>query len=121
MAPQGVSALFLCTLYSWHRPLPCLSLPTALLACKPHSPQNYCLLIGDAAHAVVPFYGQGMNASLQDVEHLNRLLDDHHDDWDAVMPIYTRLRQPEGNAISDLSHRFARGPPGGTRQLAMWS
>jgi len=69
----------------------------------------YTLVIGDASHAIVPFYGQGMNASLEDVTELDRLLDAHanpdgSDNWDETLPEYSRSRKPNADAISDLSH-----------------
>lgn len=60
-------------------------------------------LIGDAAHAIVPFYGQGMNAGFEDCYVLNKLLDKHNDDWDEVLIEYEHLRKPDGDAIADLA------------------
>ena len=59
--------------------------------------------MGDAAHAIVPFYGQGMNAGFEDCTYLNALLEEHHDDFDKVLPEYTRLRKPAGDAILQLA------------------
>jgi 2-polyprenyl-6-methoxyphenol hydroxylase and related FAD-dependent oxidoreductases len=61
------------------------------------------LLIGDAAHAVVPFYGQGMNAGFEDCRILNKLLDEHIDDWDKVLDRFQELRKPDADAIADLA------------------
>jgi len=64
------------------------------------------MLIGDAAHATVPFYGEGMNGSLEDVRVFLELLDEHGDsDMNAVLDRYTELRVPAGNALVDLSLR----------------
>lgn len=60
-------------------------------------------LIGDAAHAIVPFYGQGMNAGFEDVRVLSELLDKHADDWAATLPEYSRLRKPNGDAVGALA------------------
>jgi len=60
-------------------------------------------LIGDAAHAIVPFYGQGMNCGFEDCTVLNALLDEHGDDWDKVLPAYQQARKPNGDAIADLA------------------
>ncbi len=57
-------------------------------------------LIGDAAHAIVPFHGQGMNCGFEDCHDLNALLDEHHDDWSAVLPAYEALRKPNAEAIA---------------------
>ncbi|MCZ8354848.1 MAG: NAD(P)/FAD-dependent oxidoreductase [Cyclobacteriaceae bacterium] len=64
---------------------------------------NKTILIGDAAHAIVPFYGQGMNAGFEDCRRLNELLDKHADNWDLVLPEYQHLRKPDGDAIAQLA------------------
>ncbi len=61
------------------------------------------LLIGDAAHAIVPFYGQGMNAGFEDCRVLNALLDHYADDWQQVLPEFQRLRKPDADAVSWLA------------------
>ena len=60
-------------------------------------------LIGDAAHAVVPFFGQGANASFEDVVELDRCLDDCDGDWATAMPEYERRRIDNANAIADMA------------------
>lgn len=65
--------------------------------------KNKTLLIGDAAHAIVPFYGQGMNAGFEDCRELNALLDQHHDDWEKVLPAFQQLRKPNADAIAQLA------------------
>lgn len=65
--------------------------------------RNKTLLIGDAAHAVVPFYGQGMNCGFEDCRVLNDLLNEHKDNWTDVLPAYQELRKPDGDAISELA------------------
>jgi kynurenine 3-monooxygenase len=65
--------------------------------------KNKTILIGDAAHAIVPFYGQGMNAGFEDCRRLNELLDKHADNWDLVLPEYQNLRKPDGDAIAQLA------------------
>jgi kynurenine 3-monooxygenase len=65
--------------------------------------KNRTLIIGDAAHAVVPFYGQGMNAGFEDCRILNKLLDEHNDDWDKVLDRFQELRKPDADAIADLA------------------
>lgn len=61
-------------------------------------------LIGDAAHAIVPFYGQGMNAGFEDCSVLWELLNQHgDDDWAHVLPEYQRLRRPAGDAVGELA------------------
>ncbi|MCU0418843.1 MAG: FAD-dependent monooxygenase [Cyclobacteriaceae bacterium] len=65
--------------------------------------RHHTLLIGDAAHAIVPFYGQGMNAGFEDCRVLNDLLDHHQDDWDRVLPAFQQLRKPDADAIAQLA------------------
>ncbi|HWZ22316.1 MAG TPA: NAD(P)/FAD-dependent oxidoreductase [Cytophagaceae bacterium] len=62
-------------------------------------------LIGDAAHAIVPFYGQGMNAGLEDVRILSELLELWNDDWEKTLPEYQKARKSNTDAIAELSMR----------------
>lgn len=65
--------------------------------------RNKILLIGDAAHAVVPFYGQGMNAGFEDCRILNSLLDTYTNNWDNVLPAFEKQRKPDADAIAQLA------------------
>jgi kynurenine 3-monooxygenase len=65
--------------------------------------RNNTLLIGDAAHAIVPFFGQGMNAGFEDCRVLNQLLERHADNWDIVLPAFQKLRKPDADAIARLA------------------
>jgi kynurenine 3-monooxygenase len=79
--------------------------PTSSLVtvkCFPWIRERFAL-IGDAAHAIVPFFGQGMNCGFEDCAVLNELLDQHNDNWDTVLPLYQQLRKPDGDAIADLA------------------
>ena len=58
------------------------------------------LLIGDAAHAIVPFHGQGMNCGFEDCFDLNRLLDEHKDNWSDVFAAYEAARKANAEAIA---------------------
>lgn len=66
---------------------------------------NNTVILGDAAHAIVPFYGQGMNASLEDVDVFDELLSACGGDADiaSIFPSFFKLRKPAADAISDLS------------------
>lgn len=64
---------------------------------------NRVALIGDAAHAITPFYGQGMNAGFEDCVVLMELLDKHQHDWDKTLQEYQYLRKPDGDAIAQLA------------------
>ena len=71
--------------------------------CFPWVFDNKIGLIGDAAHAIVPFYGQGMNCGFEDCVVLNELIEKHNDNWDIIFPEYEQLRKPDGDAIADLA------------------
>ncbi len=80
--------------------------PTASLITTHIEPWTYhdkSFLIGDAAHAIVPFYGQGMNAGFEDVSVLTRMLDAHGDDWSALLTAYGVVRKPSGDAVAALA------------------
>ncbi|MEL7146439.1 MAG: NAD(P)/FAD-dependent oxidoreductase, partial [Bacteroidota bacterium] len=64
---------------------------------------NRCLLLGDASHAIVPFYGQGMNSGFEDCYLLMRLAKDLHYDWDKILPRFSKERKKDADAISDLA------------------
>lgn len=70
--------------------------------CKPWVKENTAL-IGDAAHAIVPFYGQGMNSGFEDCHVLDQLLEKYSDINDALLAEYQLLRIPDANAIADLA------------------
>lgn len=79
--------------------------PTSSLVtikCFPWKFNNTCLL-GDAAHAIVPFFGQGMNCGFEDVFELDQLLEGVGDNWDAALDKFQYQRKPNGDAIADLA------------------
>lgn len=73
------------------------------MKCWPWSHGNNILLIGDAAHAIVPFYGQGMNAGFEDCHILNELLTRLNDDWDKTIEEFEKTRKPDADAIATLA------------------
>lgn len=80
--------------------------PTGALGtikCSPWYYKGNTLLIGDAAHAIVPFYGQGMNASFEDVVVFDTILEQHQGDWDATFKAYEKARKEDTDAIADLA------------------
>jgi len=80
--------------------------PTAALGtvkCSPWHFKGNTLLMGDAAHAIVPFYGQGMNASFEDVVEFDKVLDQNLENWEAVFTAYEKSRKPDTDAIADLA------------------
>jgi kynurenine 3-monooxygenase len=71
--------------------------------CLPWNARGKALLLGDSAHAVVPFYGQGMNASFEDCRVLNELIGTAGTDWETVFERYTELRKENTDAIADMA------------------
>lgn len=65
--------------------------------------QDKSALIGDAAHAIVPFYGQGMNAGFEDCSILFSLIDQYKDDWSTILKMYEQKRKPNGDAVAQLA------------------
>jgi kynurenine 3-monooxygenase len=60
-------------------------------------------LIGDAAHAIVPFYGQGMNAGFEDCSVLEELMEAHGEDWETILSSFEQKRKPNADAVADLA------------------
>ena len=73
------------------------------IKCFPWNAGGKALLLGDSAHAVVPFYGQGMNCAFEDVRVLDQLIDKHGTNWQAVYREYGELRKVNTDAIADLA------------------
>lgn len=71
--------------------------------CGPWYVDDWAFLIGDAAHAIVPFYGQGMNCCFEDCLVLDGLLAGHDDDWGTIMRRFYDLRKPNADAIAELA------------------
>ena len=79
--------------------------PTSSLVTIQCSPwvRNNTFVIGDAAHGIVPFYGQGMNAGFEDCRILNELLTSHHDNWPTALQEFQDLRKEDTDAIAKLA------------------
>jgi kynurenine 3-monooxygenase len=77
--------------------------PLGTVKCSPWHYKGNTLLMGDAAHAIVPFYGQGMNASFEDVVEFDAVLDKYRGNWEAVFTAYEKTRKKDTDAIADLA------------------
>ena len=73
------------------------------IKCSPWYYKDECLLIGDAAHGIIPFFGQGMNSAFEDCRILNELLDQYNDDWSRVMPAFYGQRKINTDAVAHMS------------------
>ena len=74
----------------------------AIIRCYPWV-KGKVALMGDAAHATVPFYGQGMNCGFEDCTVMWELMQQYNEDWDQVLEAYQVSRKPNGDAVQDLS------------------
>jgi kynurenine 3-monooxygenase len=74
----------------------------AIIRCFPWT-HGKTALMGDAAHATVPFYGQGMNCGFEDCTVMWQLMQKHNEDWSKVFAEYEILRKPDGDGVQDLS------------------
>lgn len=79
--------------------------PTSTLVtvrCNPWNCEDKIMLMGDAAHAIVPFYGQGMNAGFEDCSVFYEMFD-KFEDREELFKAYSDMRAPDGSAIADLA------------------
>ncbi len=84
---------------NWHEnPLSSL----AIVRCFPWTAGKFALM-GDSAHATVPFYGQGMNGGFEDCTVLWELFNKHNGNWEKTFKEYEIQRKPDGDALQDLS------------------
>jgi kynurenine 3-monooxygenase len=82
--------------------------PTSALVtmrCFPWTYGDKVALVGDSAHAVVPFYGQGMNAGFEDIYAFRQIIDRNGDNWEQIFKEYQTERKPNADAIAELSYR----------------
>lgn len=80
--------------------------PTSTLVtvrCSPWYYEDKVLLMGDASHAIVPFYGQGMNSGFEDCTVFHEMYHDSNADWDVLFENFSDKRVPDANAIADLA------------------
>ncbi len=76
-----------------------------IISCYPWTRNGKIALIGDASHAIVPFYGQGMNSGFEDCTILNNLMDRYDNDWKRIFNEFEKERKPNADAIADLAMR----------------
>ncbi|MEM1003175.1 MAG: NAD(P)/FAD-dependent oxidoreductase [Bacteroidota bacterium] len=84
--------------------------PLGTVKCSPWHYKGNTLLMGDSAHAIVPFYGQGMNASFEDVVEFDAVLDKYEGDlpdgkasWEKIFHEFAKTRKKDTDAIADLA------------------
>lgn len=70
---------------------------------KPWIFEDQIALLGDSAHAMVPFFGQGMNSGFSDVQFLLDQMDTHPDDYQTILRNYNTTQKSAGDAISDMA------------------
>lgn len=70
---------------------------------RPWCYKDSIVLLGDSCHAVVPFYGQGMNAAFEDCLVLDKCIGQHPDDWAKAFSLYEELRKPNTDVLADMS------------------
>lgn len=75
------------------------------MKCYPWTYWDKVALVGDSAHAVVPFYGQGMNAGFEDIFVLDQIIGEFGNDWQKIFETYQERRKPNADAIAELSYR----------------
>lgn len=96
--PDLITEEELRTQYTTNQHLPLIS-----IKCSPYHFGSSGVIVGDAAHAMVPFYGQGMNAGLEDVRVLFEFLDKYPKDRTRALLEYSEQRMPDAQTINDLA------------------
>lgn len=79
------------------------ALPMVSVKCSPYDYGGRIVLMGDACHAMVPFYGQGMNAGFEDCLIFHEILDQYNNDLTKALPAFTAYRNIDAKAICDLA------------------
>ncbi|CAN5569891.1 NAD(P)/FAD-dependent oxidoreductase [soil metagenome] len=83
-----------------------LSNPTGSLItikCDPWYYKDVLCLLGDSSHAILPFFGQGMNAAFEDCTVLDKCLDEFGNDWNKIYPEFFKRRKINTDSIADLA------------------
>ena len=73
------------------------------IQCSPWHAEGRVLLLGDAAHAIVPFFGQGINCGFEDCTQLLELIGQHSGDWARIFAEFEKRRKVNTDAIADLA------------------
>jgi len=77
--------------------------PLISIKCNPYNWSDKVMILGDAAHAMVPFYGQGMNCGMEDVVVLDEMLEKYKGDRLKAFEAYSVHRNPDAEAMCDLA------------------
>ncbi|CAH1261560.1 KMO [Branchiostoma lanceolatum] len=78
-------------------------LPLVSVKCSPYHVSDKAVIMGDAAHAMVPFYGQGMNCGFEDCLVFDEIMEELGNDLSKVLPEFSVVRSPDAHAICDLA------------------
>jgi kynurenine 3-monooxygenase len=73
------------------------------IKCEPWHVEDKVLLLGDAAHAIVPFFGQGVNCAFEDCTYLAQCIDEHGANWQKIFDEFENLRKVNTDAIAELA------------------
>ncbi len=76
-----------------------------IIRCFPWSRAGKVAILGDASHAIVPFYGQGMNSGFEDCSVFYEMMQGYGNDWKAMLEAFESSRKPNADAIADLAMR----------------
>jgi len=76
-----------------------------IIRCSPWNVGGKTVLFGDASHAIVPFYGQGMNSGFEDCRVFDAVLEAHGDDFEHAFAEFAQKRKPDADAIAELAMR----------------
>ncbi len=77
--------------------------PLVTVKCEPWNYSDKIILMGDASHAIVPFYGQGMNSGFEDCSVFEEMSANFDGDWAKLFEDFANERKPNGDAIADLA------------------